>query len=149
MGEFFDLATASDQLKKLEREYRHLQDHPGDVDTALSFFVTAAHFPEWVQDKAYKKKVLQQQLIVGICDELANLGKHSKRTKQHPLVLQTDYDAYVERDFIEEGFFEETLKVTLAPEAAEQLGLNGQTTDVVWLAARVIEFWRAHPTLAK
>jgi hypothetical protein len=131
MGEFFDLTTASDQLKKLEREYRHLQEHPGNVDTALSFFVTAAHLPEWVQDKAYKKTVQQKSLIVEICDELANRGKHAKRDKQRPVMLQTDYDAFVDRDYVEEGFVEETLNVTLAPKAAKQLGLDGQVTDVV------------------
>jgi hypothetical protein len=35
MERFFDLTTASDQLQKLEREYHHLQDHPGDMDTTF------------------------------------------------------------------------------------------------------------------
>jgi hypothetical protein len=145
MAEFFDLETSKDHLKKLKREYAQLQSDPGDVDTALSFFVTAAHLPEWIKNPAYKKLLLNQELIVQICDELANRVKHGGSERKKPAVLDTEYDAYVDRDYIEPGYYESTLQVTLTPEAAQTLGIEGQKTDVLALATRVLEFWKAHP----
>jgi hypothetical protein len=145
MAQFFDLETPQDHLKKLEREYAQLQGDPGDVDTALSFFVTAAHLPEWIKNPAYKKALQQQELIVQICDELANRGKHGKSERRTPAVLHTKYDAFIDRGFIEPGFFESTLQVTLSPEATQTLGMESQVTDVPSLATRVLEFWKAHP----
>jgi hypothetical protein len=148
MQGFFDLKTPEDLLKKLEREYERLQEYPGDVDTALSFFVTAAHLPEWLLEergKALKNKMQQRYLILQICDELANRGKHSKGKKHQPVVLHTDYDSYIDRDYIEPGYFEESLHVTLTRAAIKELGMTDQSIDVLSLAARVLEFWRAQP----
>jgi hypothetical protein len=132
-------------LKQLEQDYAQLQQDPGDVGTARSFFVTAAHLPEWIKDRAYKKSLQQQELIVEICDELANGGKHGKSDKKKPVVLHTEYDAYVERDYVEPGYYEETLQVTLTLEAAQELGMENQVTDVLTLATLTLEFWKAHP----
>ena len=145
MGEFFDLKTPQDHLKKLEREHAQLQADPGDVDTALSFFVTAAHLPEWITDVAYKKRLQQKELIVQICDELCNRGKHGESQRRNPAVLHTAYDSFIERGFVE-GFFEATLHVTLSLPAAQQLGMESQVTDVLTLATRALEFWKAHST---
>ena len=82
MGEFLDITTAESQRKKLERECEQLQRDPGDGDTALSFFVTAAHLPEWINGPAYKKSLQQPEIIVQICDELANRGKHGRSDRQ-------------------------------------------------------------------
>jgi len=140
MAEFFDLETSKDHLQKLEREYAHLQEDPGDVDTALSFFVTAAHLAEWVKDVQCKKLLLNQELIVQICDELANRGKHGASERKKPAVLDTEYDSYCDRDV-----FEASLEVTLTLEAAQTLGIEGQKTDVLTITTRVLDFWRAHP----
>jgi hypothetical protein len=145
MGEFFDLETPQDHLKKLEREYALLQAYPGDVDTALSFFVTAAHLPEWVKNVAYKKRLQQQELIVQICDELANRGKHGEVQRRNYAVLHTKYDSFCERGIVEPGIFEETLQVTLTLAATKKLGMEGQVTDVLTLATIALEFWKAHP----
>jgi hypothetical protein len=143
--EFFDLKTPQGHLKKLEREFAQLQNDPRDVDTALSFFVTAAHLPEWVMNRRYKKSLQQQELIVQICDELANRGKHAKLDRKKRAVLRTDYDAYVDRDYIEPDYYEATLQVTLAIEAAQKLGMESQVTDVPTLTTLVLEIWKAHP----
>jgi hypothetical protein len=82
MGEFFDSRTANDQLTALERQYAQLQRDPGDIDAARDFFVVAAHLPEWIKDKAYKKALLQEELILQICDELAIRGKHGKSDRK-------------------------------------------------------------------
>jgi hypothetical protein len=114
------------------------------MDTALSFFVTAAHLPEWIKSPAYKKSLQQQEIIVQICDELANRGKHGRSDRQKPAVLHTKYDAYVERGYIEPGYYKETLRVTLTLDAAKKLGMESQVIDAPTLATRVVEFWKAH-----
>ena len=53
---FFDLKTPEDLLKKLEREYERLQQHPHDVDMAFNFFVTAEHIPRSVATKESHKE---------------------------------------------------------------------------------------------
>ena len=60
-------------------------------------------------------------------------------------MLHTKYDAYNERGYIEPGYYEETLRVTLALDVAKKLGMEGQVIDVPTLATRVLEFWKAHP----
>jgi hypothetical protein len=60
-------------------------------------------------------------------------------------VLRTDYDSWIERDYIEPGYYEATLQVTLTLAAAQKLGLEGQVTDVLALATRTLEFWKTHP----
>jgi hypothetical protein len=145
LKEFFDLRTPQDHLKKLEREYAQLQADPGDVDTALSFFVTAAHLPELVKDVPYKKLLLNQELIVQICDELANRGKHGKSDRKNPAVLETAYDGWVERGWVERGWVKVTLRVTLSLAAARGLRMESQATDVLALATLALEFWKAHP----
>jgi hypothetical protein len=144
LKEFFDLRTPQDHLKKLEREYAQLQADPGDVDTALSFFVTAAHLPELIKDRHYRKLLLNKELIIQICDELNNRGKHGKLGRNKPAVLHTGFDSFVERGFATD-FFKVTLPVTLAPEAAQKLGMQSQATDVKALASLALEFWKAHP----
>jgi hypothetical protein len=145
MGEFFDNTTAAHQLRSLERQYAQLQRDPGDVDAARDFFVIATHLPEWIKDRDYKRSLQQQELILQVCDELANRGKHGKSDRKYPVVLETDYDSFVERGWVEPGFFEVTLKVKLTPEAAEKLGLKSLDTDVLTLATLALEFWKAHP----
>ena len=145
MKNFFDLETPQDHFKKLEREYAQLQDDPGNVDTTLSFFVTAAHLPELIKNPAYKKSLQQQELIVQICDELGNRGKHGESERKKPAVLDTEYDAIVDRDVVEPDVFEASLEVTLTLEAAQTLGIEGQKTDVLTIMTRVLEFWKAHP----
>lgn len=142
MRKFFDIETPEHQLQSLEREYAQLQRDPGDVDTARSFFVTAAHLPEWIKNPAYKKSLQQQKLILQICDELANRGKHGKSDRKKPAVLKTDYDSFIERGFVEPGFFKTTLQVTLTVEAAQKLGVESRVTDVLTLATRALEFWK-------
>ena len=142
---FFDLNTAKDQLKKLERDYAKLQLDPGDVDTTLSFFVTAAHLPEWIKDVRYKKCLQNHELIIQICDELSNCGKHGKSDRKNPAVLHTEYDGWVSRGWVSRGWVQVILRVTLTTEAAQTLGLESQKTDTLELATRALEFWKAHP----
>jgi hypothetical protein len=145
LAQFFDLETPKDLLQKLEREYAHLQDGPGDVDTALSFFVTAVRLPEWIKNRSYKLSLQQKELIVQICDGLANCGKHGVSERKKPAVLGTEYDSYCDRDVFEPDVVEASLEVTLTLEAAQALGIEGQKTDVPTITTRVLEFWKAHP----
>ena len=119
----------------------HWRD-PGDVDAARDFFVIAAHLPEWIKERAYKHTLQQQKLILQICDELAIRGKHGKSDRLYPAVLKTDYDSFVEHGFVELGFFEVTLRVTLSEDAAQKLGMESQITDVLTLATSALEFWK-------
>ena len=97
----------------------------GNVDTTLSFFVTAAHLPELIKNPAYKKSLQQQELIVQICDELANRGKHGESERKKPAVLDTEYDAIVDRDVVEPDVFEASLASHLNPRSRPNAGNRG------------------------
>jgi hypothetical protein len=108
------------------------------------FFVTAAHLPELVKNRSYKLSLQQKELIVQICDELANRGKHGKTERKKPAVIHTNYDGYVARGYVAPGYCKVTLQVTLTREAAQKLRIESQVTDVVALATIALEFWKAH-----
>lgn len=140
---FFDLKGPEDILKKLRRELDRLKKYPGDVDAAQGFFISAAHLPEWIRGKKYKRQLIQPDYanpMPRICDELANIGKHSM-TDSPQLIKNTEYYSYCERGYVEPGYSKESLIVQLTEKGKEALFLNDYRVDVVYLANKVLEFW--------
>jgi hypothetical protein len=146
---FFDLKTAADLFRMLERYLERLKKSASEVDEAYAFFVAAAHMPEWLKREGdcgsgYKRRLLQPTYynpLPRICDELANGAKHFEPNSLHH-VKNTGRSGYFEEGYIAPGYFEERLCVYLEPLAFQQLGLNGSSVDVVYIAERVLDFWR-------
>jgi hypothetical protein len=142
MPGFFDLQTAADLLRKLERDYMRLQQTPDDVDAAYNFFVTAENMPEWVKDKSFKYRIQQQHVILTLCNELATGAKHFTSNKKKPAVAETRYEGVFERGVFESGIFEAGLSIRLSPEQAKQRGEGA--IDALTLAGEVLAFWQQH-----
>jgi hypothetical protein len=141
---FFDLKTADDLFRMLERYLERLKKSASEVDEAYAFFVAAAHMPEWIGGSRYKKKLIDPNYcnpLPRICDELANGAKHFVPNSPHH-VENTGRAGYFEEGYITPGYLEERLCVYLEPLAFQQLGLNGSSVDVVYIAERVLDFWR-------
>ena len=136
---FFQLKNASDLFKKLEWEYENLVKHPGNAWYAFNFFVTAEHMADWKECKSLKFS----EPLLALCSHLANGGKHFDKLKSfHKSVKSAKHDGVFEAGVFEDGVFEESLQITLESDTASAMGT--ETIDAVTLAAKVLEFWRAH-----
>lgn len=146
---FFDLKTADDLFLMLERYLERLKKSAGEVDEAYAFFVAAAHMPEWMKGggdcgRRYKKRLIQptyRSPLPRICDELANGAKHFEPDSPRH-VENTGRAGYFEEGYIAAGYFEKRLCVYLERPTLQKLGINGSSVDVVFLAERVLDFWR-------
>ena len=146
---FFDLKTAEDLFRMLERYLERLKKSASEVDEAYAFFVAAAHMPEWMKKekkerKDYKRKLIDPNYcnpLPRICDELANGAKHFVPDSPHH-VENTGRAGYFEEGYIAPGYFEKRLCVYLEQPTLQKLEINGSSVDVVCLAERVLDFWR-------
>jgi hypothetical protein len=144
---FFDLQTATDLLRKLEREYARLEQNPEDVDYAYNFFATAENMPEWIKGggrtgKAFKHAIQQQQLILTLSNELATGAKHFISGKQNPAVASAAREGYVAPGYVAPGYVAAPLTVRLNPKQATQFGQEAM--NVLELASQVLTFWRRY-----
>ena len=143
---FFNLKTAEDLFRMLERNFERFKERPWDVDAAYAFFVAAAHLPEWMKGEDYKNEMTKKCSLLGICNELAIGAKHFQQTRSKPLHVQDTGSAqsrYIEEGYIASGYFEErkSLCVYLEPPTLQKLGFGGPSVDAFSLAVRVLEFW--------
>lgn len=162
MPGFFDLMTPQDLLQKLEREYVRWTADPVNVDLAWNFFVTAEHLPDWIyhQEMPTSGKVrpdllgLQHgeprdfrlsQALTRLCSHLASGGKHFyiKGRKIKKVVQRTEREntSYFARGY----FVEPYLRVSLTAEEAAELELDTADVDALWLATKILVFWRDFP----
>jgi hypothetical protein len=167
LHKFFTLKIPGDLLRKLEREYDRWEADPVNVDLAWNFFVTAEHLPDWVyyQDmptsgkprpdlldgqKPYEFKMDRAHPELRICSHLANGAKHfhlgnTNLTSVRDTMHQGGYfpEGYFAEGYFARGYFREpALLVRLEPQEQTDLKLSEAAADAIWLAARVLEFWR-------
>jgi hypothetical protein len=161
MHGFFELKTPLDLLPKLEREYERWKADPLHVDLAWNFFVTAEHLPDWLGRTHNGPPLLGGESInkfradrplLRVCSHLATGGKHlTPDSKQHTSVDRTvrEMTSFVEDGFVEDGFYakEVQLRVYLTPNEMTALGWKTTYVDALWLADRIMEFWRGWPAL--
>ncbi len=136
---FFDLKTPEDLLKKLEREYERLQQHPHDVDMAFNFFVTAEHIPDWLNDIAIKK----QHSLLRICSHLANGAKHFEPTR-HSAVSSTGRQSMTRLTLMGTPGARRPRKLQIHLTSEESTSFGQSLVDVLMLAERVFDFWKNH-----
>ena len=150
---FFDLKTADDLFRMLERNFERFRERPWDVDVAYAFFVSALHLPEWIKGggrsgERYKDKVAQKNPLIATCNELAIGAKHFEPKKKNtpPQIKSTssEWSRYIAEGYIAPGYYKEreSLCVYLEPSTLQKLGFSGPSVDAFSLAVRVLEFWR-------
>ncbi|HEX9872519.1 MAG TPA: hypothetical protein VGC99_28765 [Candidatus Tectomicrobia bacterium] len=177
MYKFFDLKTPGDLLRKLEREYDRWKADPLNVDVAWNFFVTVEHLPDWIYyqdmptsgkprpdlldgEEPYVFKMALTRPLLRICSHLANGAKHfhlrnTNLTSVDRTVIEPR--SYVADGYVADGYFakEPMLVVYLSHDevaALQQAGVpvTAEDNEVLWIAARVLEFWQAwlvlHPS---
>ena len=163
MRGFFELTTPHHLLQKLTREYEEWKKDPLNVDRAWNFFVTAEHLPDWLAQtdpKAFAgsgiKKFKRAQPLTRICTHLANGAKHFRPTEKPTEMLNTSVDTtvremtgYVKPGYVKPGYYaqEPALRVYLTPTELAALQrdcvpVTAAGIDALWLAARVLEFWK-------
>jgi hypothetical protein len=167
LEEFFDLRTPEHLLRKLEREYERWQADPVNSDFAWNFFVTAEHLPDWIyhQEMPTSGKVRPDllglphgeprdfrlsQALTRLCSHLASGGKHFyiKDRKIKKVVQHTEREntSYFAQGYFARGYFAEPyLRVSLTAEEAAELELDTADVDALWLATKILVFWRDFP----
>jgi hypothetical protein len=157
MDAFFEMNEAVDLLHKLEREYERWKADPLNVDFAWNFFVTAEHLPDWMGRTHQGPPLLGRENIgtfkadrplLRVCSQIANGGKHLVADpKRHTSVDRTvrEVSGYIEAGYIEDGYYAEEpmLRVYLTPDEVAALGRDAADVDALWLANRIMEFYRA------
>jgi hypothetical protein len=161
MDGLFGLKTHVDLLHKLEREYGRWKGDPLNIDLAWNFFVTAEHLPDWLSRTHAGPPLLggesrsdfkKNRPLLRICSHLANGGKHLvPDSKQHTSVNRTvrETTGYVKPGYVKPGYYAEKpmLRVYLTSDEVAALGRDTPAVDALWLADRIIEFYRAWPAL--
>jgi hypothetical protein len=168
LHKFFTLKTPEDLLRKLERDYDRWETDPLNIDLGWNFFMTAEHLPDWVyyQDMPtsgkprpdlldgqtpYEFKMDRTCPLIRICSHLANEAKHfhlgnTKLTSVGDTMRDnTGYfaEGFFAKNYFARGHFREpALLVRLDHKEQTALGLSEAVMDALWLAARVLEFWR-------
>jgi hypothetical protein len=163
MHKFFVLKTPVDLLRKLEREYDRWKADPLNVDFAWNFFVTAEHLPDWIyyQDmptsgrerpdlldgqKPYEFKMALTRPIPRICSHLANGAKHFHLHNPNLTSVAGTGQAMVgwaPDGWAPDGWVpnDPVLQVSVTSDEQDALKQSTADIDVLWLAARVLEFW--------
>jgi hypothetical protein len=146
---FGELQRPEDLVQKLEHDLDRLKNLPQDQYAAFDFFVTAEHIIDWLHpnDRAAREAKRASSPLLRITSHIANGAKHFEaKAKHHHSVSGVEKERYVEPDYVEEGYFAEPLIVRLTPEEESAIGEN--PVDVIWLAERVYEYWKANASSA-
>lgn len=134
---WFEMKSAADLMRKLERDFERLRENPRDAMSAFDFFVTAYHLKDWVEEDIDPS----DHPILQVCGHLANGAKHFKAERW-------EEDGPVQDGMREGGAFSEEfgpgfdigeLIVELRGDKAEQFGRKIEITE---LASKALEFWQ-------
>ena len=150
MEGWFDLRTVHDLLRKLERDFEKLKEHPHDVDLAFNFFVTAEHLLDWQnpgrERSPQRAEARQEDVLLQITSHLASGAKHFKvEAEHHGSVKDADRSGgywskgYWTQGYWPPGYWGDELYVELDGEAATQIGSRVGVLD---LAKRVLRNWQ-------
>lgn len=147
---WFELRTVNDLLRKLDRDFEKLKQHPHDVDLAFNFFVTAEHMLDWQYpgkaNRSQRDKARRKDVLLQITSHLANGAKHFKvEAKHHQAVRDANQSSghwpkgYWPKGYWPPGYWSDLLYVELEGDAAAELG---QRVGVLQLAERVLKNWQ-------
>jgi hypothetical protein len=137
--DFFELRTAADLFRKIEDDLKVMEASPGDARLAFNFFVTVEHLPDWLD----RRDLVKKTCLLRIVSHLANGAKHFVLDdSRHKSVKNAEASGYVEADYMEPGYFEESLDVHLSPDEAKEMGVD--VIDTVSLGQKAVQFWRPY-----
>jgi hypothetical protein len=154
MDTFFALRTYEDLLHKLEREYERWKADPLNSDCAWNFFVTAEHLPDWLaragprMPKGFSyHKFKKNNPLLRVCSHIANGGKHSRA--QESVHKSVDRAVIELRGWVKDGWVAKEPMLVVYATSEEQTELRWDTPDrdALWVATKVLEFWRHFPVL--
>ncbi|MBC2712853.1 MAG: hypothetical protein HGJ94_18245 [Desulfosarcina sp.] len=138
----FELRNQNDLLKKLQYDYKRLEESPINQYTAFDFFVTAEHMLDWLypDERNRREQVKDRNVLLRICSHIASGAKHFQATASHHDSVQ---DAIVQQgafsiDF-SDSFKVGHLQIQLQGQAACELG---NSIKVIDLARKVLDFWK-------
>ena len=140
---FAELRTALDLLIKLRHDMQRMQSLPEDQYAAFDFFITAEHIVDWLhpRDKDARRMLRAANPLLRVTSHLASGAKHFHvQDARHRSVIATEKVRYVERDYVEEGYFADPLIISLTAEEAAALDCE-RTIEAVKLGRRILEFW--------
>jgi hypothetical protein len=141
--DFFELRTAGDLFRKIEDDLKAMEASPGDARLAFNFFVTIEHLPDWLG----RRDLVKKTCLLRIISHLANGAKHFVLdNSRHNSVKNAEGSGYVEPDYMESGYFEESLDVRLSADEATEMGV--EVIDTVSLGQKAVQFWRPYVPLA-
>lgn len=140
---FGELKKPSDLVKKLEFDFKRLNEIAHDQYVAFDFFVTAEHIIDWIHpaDKAARKAMRSSSPLLKIVSHIANGAKHFEATAlHHQSIDDVENDRYVEAGYVEDGYFEESIVVRLTSKEAVAFGKS--EINVIDLAGQVLTYWK-------
>lgn len=141
---FAYLQKPSDLLKKLEHDFSRLQSDRDNPYVAFDFFVTAEHIIDWINptDPIANKGIREGNALLKAVSHIANGAKHFHATnRRHKSIEDVEIQHYVEPGYVAEGYIRSPLIVRFT--ASEALALGEDQLEVVQLAERVLNYWRA------
>jgi hypothetical protein len=157
MKGIFTLDSPEDLLKKLEHDYSLMSNAPNDPYLAFNFFVTAEHLLDWLYPGSANKKKRTQarksEILLEICSHIASGAKHFQVEAPHH---RSVHDTVLRKaNPLRSPIFESSifygggvpgLRVELYSQAKKKYGSSIQ---VIELAKKILQFWRAHPELGR
>jgi hypothetical protein len=142
--DFFELRTTADLFRKIEDDLEAMEASPGDARHAFNFLVTVEHLPDWLG----RRDLVKKTCLLRIVSHLANGAKHFLLDdSRHKSAKNAAGSGYVEADYIDPGYFEESLDARLSPHEAKEMGV--EAIDTVSLGREAVKFWRPYVSAAR
>ena len=157
MQGFFELANASDLLKKLNHDFEQLKKNPDNTYVAFNFFVTAEHMLDWLYPKSTNKlkrtQERKKEVLIQICSHVANGAKHFEVEASHHRTVSNleKVGGYFPSSYFPSSYFPRRyfskggLVVQLEGNAKH---IFGDSISVLSLAHKILDFWNSHPDLS-
>jgi len=140
---FGELILLTHLLQKLRHDLERMKTSPKDQYAAFDFFVTAEHIIDWTHpDSKPDREALRLNVsLLRITSHIANGAKHFEvKANRHESISAITKERLVEVGCVEEGCFEEPLRIHLTSEEAKALN-TPITIDAISLASLVLEYW--------
>lgn len=142
-GGFGELILPNHLLQKLRHDLERMKTSPQDQYAAFDFFVTAEHIIDWTHpaSKPDREALRLNVSLLRITSHIANGAKHFEvKANRHKSISAITKERVLEVGCVEEGCFEEPLRIHLTPEEAKALN-TAITVDAIFLAKLVLEYW--------
>lgn len=147
---FGELQTPGGLLAKLHHDLKRFESAPGDQCAAFDFFVTADSLVDWLHPdmadrpgetsaaKDRRRALRNGNPLTRITAHIANGAKHFVATR-HSAIAGIEKDRYVEKGYVEDGYFVDPVVIQLSAREAQELNLP-EMIEGLELARMVLRF---------